>query len=96
MGKLLGDQLGDDLFPEKEAESTIEKTRAKVTEAYASVKRWTKKIDIFEKEYLVIPINAYKHWNCMIVVFPNTILTESGQCKIIYLDSMCEKRIIFP
>lgn len=23
MGKLLGDQLGDDLFPEKEAESTV-------------------------------------------------------------------------
>jgi Ulp1 family protease len=70
--------------------------KKKVYEAYSTMKRWTKKIDLFSKEYIVIPINAYKHWNCMIVVSPGSLLTEGGQCKIIYLDSMMEKKQIFP
>lgn len=32
----------------------------------------------------------------MIVVAPNALLTEPGQCKIFYLDSMFEKKLIFP
>lgn len=74
----------------------IEKIQKRVTDAYPSVKRWTRKIDIFSKDYLVIPINAYKHWDCMIVVSPNSLLTEPSLCKILYLDSMLEKKIIFP
>lgn len=65
-------------------------------DSYPSVKRWTRKIDIFSKNYLVIPINAYKHWNCMIVVNPAAVLTEPELCKILYLDSMFERKAIFP
>lgn len=75
MGKLLGDHLKDDVFPERESENTIEKVKKKVIEAYPTMKRWTKRIDLFSKEYIVIPINAYKHWNCMIVVSPGSLLT---------------------
>lgn len=59
------------------------------------MKRWIKRVDIFSKEYLVVPINAYKHWNCLIVVSPNALLTEPSLCKIIFLDSMCERKPIF-
>lgn len=34
------------------------------------VKSWTKKVDIFEKDYLVIPINERNHWFLAIVCFP--------------------------
>ncbi|KAI9565273.1 hypothetical protein GHT06_009058 [Daphnia sinensis] len=34
------------------------------------VKSWTKKVDIFEKDYLVIPINERSHWFLAIVCFP--------------------------
>lgn len=44
----------------------------------------------------MIPINAYKHWNSLIIVSPGALLSEVGQCKIIYLDSMFEKKLIFP
>lgn len=59
------------------------------------MKRWTKKIDLFSMEYIVIPINAYKHWNSMIIVSPGALLSQASQCKIIYLDSMCQKKSIF-
>lgn len=95
MGKLLGDYLRDDLISERDSEGTVEKVKRKVIEVYPIMKRWTKKIDLFEKEYVVIPINAYKHWNCLIVVSPGALLNETGQCKIIYLDSMFEKKPIF-
>lgn len=73
----------------------VDKIQKRITVSYASVKRWTRKIDIFTKDYLVIPINAYKHWNCIIVVSPNLLLTEPSLCKILYLDSMFEKKIFF-
>lgn len=59
------------------------------------MRRWTRKIDIFDKEFLVIPINAYKHWNCIIVVAPNALVEDSELCRIIYLDSFFEKRNLF-
>lgn len=74
----------------------VEKIQRRVIDSYGSVRRWTRKIDIFSKEYLVIPINAYKHWNCMIIVGPNSLLTDPSLCKILYLDSMFEKKCIFP
>jgi Ulp1 family protease len=49
MGKLLGDQLKDDLFPDREILNAVDKTKKKVLESYSSMKRWTKKIDLFSK-----------------------------------------------
>lgn len=34
------------------------------------VKSWTKKVDLFEKDYLIIPINERAHWFLAIVCFP--------------------------
>lgn len=60
------------------------------------MKRWTKRVDLFSLSYLVIPINAYKHWNSIIVVNPKALFSDPDECKIVYLDSMFEKKIIFP
>ena len=56
------------------------------------MKRWTKKIDIFEKEILVFPINAFRHWYCILVLRPNSLLTNNPKCELIFCDSMFEKR----
>ncbi|UZJ57330.1 hypothetical protein CBS101457_006650 [Exobasidium rhododendri] len=38
--------------------------------AYENVKKWTAKVNIFDKKYLVIPINEKVHWYLAIVVNP--------------------------
>jgi Ulp1 family protease len=57
------------------------------------VKRWTKKLDIFEKDILVFPINAFKHWFCLLVLNPKYLLTPTPhKCQLIYCDSMLERK----
>jgi len=41
--------------------------------AYARVSNTTKKIDIFSKEILVIPINSHMHWTLAIICFPGLL-----------------------
>ncbi|ETV97622.1 hypothetical protein H310_09517 [Aphanomyces invadans] len=38
-----------------------------IEQAYASVARWTKTVDIFQTKYLVVPINEDGHWSVAIV-----------------------------
>ncbi|XP_054851109.1 sentrin-specific protease 3 [Eublepharis macularius] len=49
------------------------------TKGYDGVKRWTKNVDIFNKELLLIPIHLEVHWSLICV--------EVKQKKITYLDS---------
>ncbi|KAM6453229.1 sentrin-specific protease 3 isoform 1-T1 [Liasis olivaceus] len=49
------------------------------TKGYDGVKRWTKNVDIFNKEILLIPIHLEVHWSLICV--------EVKQKKITYLDS---------
>lgn len=37
---------------------------------HARVKSWTKRVDVFEKDFLVIPINERSHWFLAVVCFP--------------------------
>ena len=37
---------------------------------YERVKRWTKKINIFEKDFIVVPINEHSHWFVAVICFP--------------------------
>ena len=50
---------------------------AKGKERYNAVRRWTKNIDIFTKDYLFVPINKNLHWTLAVVCHPGKI----GQCK---------------
>src|SRR5207244_835176 len=36
---------------------------------YAGMRNWTKRVDIFDKDYFVIPINDHLHWSVAIVCF---------------------------
>ncbi|XP_076053442.1 uncharacterized protein LOC143032481 isoform X3 [Oratosquilla oratoria] len=37
---------------------------------HSRVKSWTKNVDIFEKDFIIIPINEHAHWFLAIVCFP--------------------------
>lgn len=41
---------------------------------HARVASWTKNVDLFEKDFVIIPINEQSHWFLAIICFPN--LTE--------------------
>uniref|UniRef100_T2M6I8 Sentrin-specific protease 7 n=1 Tax=Hydra vulgaris TaxID=6087 RepID=T2M6I8_HYDVU len=36
------------------------------------VKKWTRNVDIFEKDFVVIPINEHSHWFLAIICFPGS------------------------
>lgn len=50
---------------------------------YNAVKKWTKNIDIFEKDFVVLPIHdeIQKHWCLFIIVYPNLLYKLSKQIK---------------
>ena len=79
---------------ERDFKNLNEKIKLKAAENYKNIKRWTRKVDIFEKEHLIIPINAFKHWYCIIVVNPEGIIDPKAQKRpyIVNCDSMFEKR----
>jgi Ulp1 family protease len=56
--------------------------------AYYSVKKWTKDVDIFEKEYLIFPYNdsGQKHWSLYIVCFPNYITQKQGKSSALIIS----------
>lgn len=54
--------------------SRPDKDAAKQTAAqkrHSRVKNWTKNVNIFEKDYIVIPINEQSHWFLAIICFPH-------------------------
>ncbi|GFY45944.1 hypothetical protein TNIN_205991 [Trichonephila inaurata madagascariensis] len=65
------------------------------------VKSWTRKVDLFSKDYIVIPVNLCKHWFLVIVCFPcnmtdfsNTpnVAQRQGMPCIYIFDSIYNRR----
>ncbi|CAF0852460.1 unnamed protein product [Didymodactylos carnosus] len=44
---------------------------------YNRVKRWLRDVDIFEKDFLIIPINQHAHWYLAIICFHNSVETDA-------------------
>ncbi|WVO15806.1 hypothetical protein L204_103468 [Cryptococcus depauperatus] len=44
---------------------------------YTSVKRWTKDVNIFNKRFIIIPINEHNHWYLAIIINSRGILKQS-------------------
>nr|CDI51342.1 conserved hypothetical protein (N-terminal fragment) [Melanopsichium pennsylvanicum 4] len=51
------------------AESTVETS-------YRRVRRWTSKVDLFSKKYIVVPINEDYHWYLAVIVNPGLMLVD--------------------
>ncbi|TFY72834.1 hypothetical protein EVG20_g175 [Dentipellis fragilis] len=43
-------------------------------EGYHSVRKWTSKIDLFQKKYIIVPINEHLHWYLAIICNPEYVL----------------------
>ncbi|CAK5074923.1 unnamed protein product [Meloidogyne enterolobii] len=55
---------------------------------FQAVKNWTKKVDIFSKDYVVVPINEEIHWYLAIIVNPHAgVFDMDGEAKYNPSDS---------
>lgn len=50
--------------------------------SYEQVRKWTNKVDIFSKKYLVIPIHEHMHWYLAIVVNPSAVLSAPSDPQL--------------
>lgn len=50
---------------------------------YQFVKNWTKGVDIFSMDYLVVPINEELHWYLAIIAFPRAALEYSKENGVV-------------
>ncbi|XP_036141062.1 uncharacterized protein LOC105830930 isoform X2 [Monomorium pharaonis] len=53
------------------AESNVPMTPA--AKRHARVQKWTKNVNIFEKDFVIIPINEHAHWFLAIICFPGLV-----------------------
>jgi Ulp1 family protease len=44
--------------------------------AYESVRKWTNKVDVFQKKFLVIPVNENLHWYMAVIYNPGVVLED--------------------
>ncbi|KAM4678575.1 sentrin-specific protease 3 [Discoglossus pictus] len=61
------------------------------TKGYEGVKRWTKNVDIFSKQLLLIPIHLEVHWSLVCVDVSNRIITYFDSQRT--LNRRCPKHI---
>ncbi|XP_020690873.1 probable ubiquitin-like-specific protease 2B [Dendrobium catenatum] len=43
--------------------------------AFQRVRKWTRKLNIFEKDYIFIPVNFNLHWSLLVICHPGEIIT---------------------
>ncbi|KAH8654108.1 hypothetical protein BGZ60DRAFT_346927, partial [Tricladium varicosporioides] len=59
---------------------------------YESVKRWTSKVDLFEKDYIIVPVCENLHWYLAIICnAPRLLAPEANAEKIAYRASIGRK-----
>ncbi|RWS14335.1 sentrin-specific protease 7-like protein [Dinothrombium tinctorium] len=57
----------------KSSKKTDDSSKTTSERYYNRVKNWTKSVDIFDKEFLFIPMNKCQHWFLAIVCYPNLV-----------------------
>lgn len=54
------------------------------------MKNWTKSLDLFSKDFIVVPVNRNYHWFVSVICYPSevpddeseiTVLSDDGQIK---------------
>ena len=59
------------------------------TASHARVKGWTKGVDVFEKEFLLIPVHSGLHWSLAIVCYAGFDQSERDP-MILHMDSLTQ------
>ena len=55
---------------------------------HSNVKRWTKNVDLFSKDFIFIPINIGAHWSLICVVRPGALITDYESPEVTYYSDM--------
>lgn len=58
---------------------------------HARVKNWTKNVNLFEKDFIIIPINEHCHWFLAIICFPGIDGAVSMDGKPVKLEPKSKK-----
>lgn len=58
--------------------STYKNTKKQRHQLWKDLKGWTKGVDIFEKDFLIVPVNYHLHWTFVLVCNPGQIMNESS------------------
>ncbi|XP_011043056.1 PREDICTED: probable ubiquitin-like-specific protease 2B isoform X5 [Populus euphratica] len=64
--------------------------------AFQRVRKWTRKLNVFEKDYIFIPVNYSLHWSLIVICHPGEVVhsreDESGNSRkvpcILHMDSI--------
>lgn len=48
---------------------------------YSNVQRWTSKVNLFEYDYIVVPVNENLHWYLAIICNPATLLNQESEAR---------------
>ncbi|KAJ9538054.1 hypothetical protein OSB04_030787 [Centaurea solstitialis] len=48
-------------------------------EAFQRVRKWTKKVNIFQKEYIFIPVNFSLHWSLIVICHPGEVVNFTDE-----------------
>ncbi|XP_063402611.1 sentrin-specific protease 6-like isoform X1 [Mytilus trossulus] len=62
--KRLTQRINRSIDPHGDIEMSVSERR------HARVKKWTKHVDLFEKDFIIVPINERSHWFLAIICFP--------------------------
>ena len=54
----------------KSIDKTEGKNLSSAAKRYERIKRWTKNVNIFEKDFVIVPINQHSHWFVVVICFP--------------------------
>ena len=52
---------------------------------YMQVQKWSKSIDLFSKDYIIVPINEHQHWYLAIICYPwleHPVYQEVGKVEV--------------
>ena len=43
---------------------------------YEVMKKWIKKVNLFEKDFIFIPVNNNEHWNLIVICYPARLYSQ--------------------
>ncbi|XP_057854153.2 uncharacterized protein LOC131064145 isoform X1 [Cryptomeria japonica] len=60
-------------------------------QAFQRVRKWTRRVNLFEKDYIFIPVNYSLHWSLIVICNPGAVLEDENHSKtpcILHMDSL--------
>jgi len=79
------------LFEERDNDFTLFK------EVRQKMEKWTKRVNILQKDFLLIPVNDNEHWNMAILCYPQRLYSSQDDefPLVVYLDSISRMESIY-